>query len=111
MSEAVCSACGALVGTGDGYRLSEPEAERHATFCRLDHVVSWVDGHAEWRPGALLADPDSEGLGRCAHCADEPGYERVLLVRHRGPLRLADEFCDLEHLTAWARAGGRWRVG
>ena len=113
MSEsATCSPCGAVVAPDGGYRLSEPEAERHAIFCRLEHVVPWIDAGSAWLPGALLAEDDpGEGLGRCAHCGDGLSYGRVLLVRHRGPFRIADAFCGVEHLAEWAKAGGRWRVG
>jgi hypothetical protein len=33
----------------------------------------------------------------------------VLLVRHRGEHRVADGFCSVDHMTAWAKAGGRWQ--
>jgi len=34
---------------------------------------------------------------------------RLVLVRHRGEHRIPDAFCSVDHLDAWARAGGRWR--
>lgn len=112
MSEVACSACGTEVAADGGYRLSEPEAQRHAVFCRLEHAVLWAEADGPWRPGALLDEQDAgDGLGRCAHCGDGLSYGRVLLVRHRGPFRIADALCGVEHLTEWARAGGRWRVG
>jgi hypothetical protein len=33
----------------------------------------------------------------------------VLLVRHRGEHRVADDFCSVEHMGEWAKAGGRWQ--
>ena len=112
MSELACSACGVAVASERGLRLSEPEADRHAAFCRLEHLVRWSRNGSGWRRGALLDDDESgEGLGRCAQCGDGLGHGRVLLVRHRGPLRTGDAFCGLEHATEWAQAGGRWRVG
>jgi hypothetical protein len=33
----------------------------------------------------------------------------VLLVRHRGDHRVADDFCSTEHMAEWAKAGGRWQ--
>ncbi len=112
MSEATCSACGTAVADDRGFRLSEPEADRHAVFCSLEHVVVWSQAGGEWRPASLLEEDDlGEGLGRCAHCGDALSYGRVLLVRHRGPLRIADALCGVEHLAEWAAAGGGWRVG
>ena len=63
-----------------------------------------------WAPGTILerGEPD-DGLGRCAHCGGPLGGRRVLLVRHRGEHRIADAFCDLDHLLDWAKAGGRWQ--
>ncbi len=112
MSEVACSGCGTAIAAESGIRLSEPEAERHAAFCRLEHLVGWAEEDGEWREGALLDEDDTgEGLGRCAQCGDGLGYGRVLLVRHRGPLRTGDAFCSIEHAVEWAAAGGRWRVG
>ena len=112
MSESRCSACGAAVAADEGFRLADPEADRHAVFCRLEHVVPWAERGGAWRPGVGLddEDDDGEGLGRCAHCGDGLGHGHVLLVRHHGPFRIADALCGIEHLTAWAQ-GGRWRVG
>jgi hypothetical protein len=33
----------------------------------------------------------------------------VLIVSHRGAHRIPDGFCSVEHLNAWAKAGGRWQ--
>ncbi len=112
MSEVACSACGAAIANDGGVRLTEPEVERHAAFCRLEHLVAWAERDGDWRSGALLDDDESgEGLGRCVQCGDGLSYGRVLLVRHRGPLRIGDAFCGVEHAAEWAEAGGRWRVG
>lgn len=109
MATEQCSWCGETVEPDDGFRASEPEADRHAVFCRLEHVVPWVIQGAHWTPGAGLAeDDDSDALGACARCGAELDDKRVLLVRHRGEHRIADAFCGAEHLLEWARAGGRW---
>lgn len=112
MSEVACSACQVAITDDRGSRLTEPEAERHAAFCRLEHLVAWAQSDGAWRSGALLEDDEpGDGLGCCAQCGDGLGYGRVLLVRHRGPLRIGDAFCGIQHAAAWAQAGGRWRVG
>ncbi len=112
MSEVACSACEMAIRNDRALRLSEPEAERHAMFCRLAHLAAWAHRDGAWRSGALLdADEPDDALGRCAQCGDGLSYGRVLLVRHRGPLRTGDAFCSIEHAAAWAQAGGRWRVG
>ena len=111
MSEEVCSACGTTISPDSGVRLAEPEAERHAAFCRLEHLVAWAERDGPWRRGADLDDDTGEGLGRCVQCGDALHFGRVLLVRHRGPLRTGDAFCGIEHASAWAAAGGCWRVG
>jgi len=112
MSEVACSACGVTITDAEGLRLTEPDAERHAAFCRLEHLVAWVERDEQWRLGALLEeDEPGDGLGRCAHCGDGLDFGRVLLVRHRGALRIGDAFCGVEHAADWARAEGRWRVG
>ena len=48
-----------------------------------------------------------------AAIAEAPGTAeledvRVSLVRHRGEYRIGDDFCSVDHLRAWAAAGGRW---
>lgn len=107
-----CTWCGEAIERDDGFRAYEPAGERRAAFCRLEHVVPWVITGARWEPG-----PESErdggarqALERCSHCDAELGELRVLLVRHRGEHRIGDGFCDVEHLGAWAKAGGRWRA-
>jgi hypothetical protein len=111
MNGVPCSWCGVEVGTDEGFRASEPEGERKAAFCRLEHVVPWAIQGAHWEPGTILqpGEPD-DGLGRCAHCGGPLGDRRVLLVRHRGEHRIADAFCGVDHLLQWAKAGGRWQA-
>lgn len=112
MSEVPCSSCGLALTHEAGLRLTDPEAGRHAAFCRLEHLVAWARADGPWRDGALLEDDDAgEGLGRCAQCGDGLGHGHVLLLCHRGPLRIGDAFCGVEHAAAWAAAGGRRRVG
>src|SRR3954452_5497191 len=105
-----CSWCGVDVSRDEGFRATEPEGERMAAFCRLEHIVPWAIQGAHWEPGRILPPGDpGDGIGRCAHCGGPLGDRRVLLVRHRGEHRIADAFCGVEHLLAWAKAGGRWR--
>jgi hypothetical protein len=127
-----CSWCGASVEPDDGFRLYEPAGERRAAFCRLEHVVPWAIQGAHWEPGDMdgpaaiearealkphQPHPSQSGLrpsvpgqiSSCAHCGDRLGDVHVLLVRHRGEHRVADDFCGVDHLLEWAKAGGRWR--
>jgi len=105
-----CSWCGVDVGRDEGFRATEPEGERMAVFCRLEHVVPWAIQGAHWEPGRILPPGDpGDGLGRCAHCGGPLGDRRVLLVRHRGEHRIGDAFCGVDHMLEWAKAGGRWR--
>ena len=78
----VCSWCGVEVGVDEGFRAAEPEGERKAAFCRLEHVVPWAIQGAHWDPGRLLepGEPD-DGLGRCAHCGGPLGDRIQLQVR------------------------------
>lgn len=65
-----------------------------------------------WSGGNGLPSGDAgKGLGRCAECGDALAEERLLLVRHRAQHRIGDAFCGLDHLQAWANAGGRFRAG
>ena len=109
MEHEQCSWCGVDIGPGEGFRAAEPAGERKAAFCRLEHVVPCVIQGAHWDAGTILepGDPD-DGLGRCAHCGGALDEGRVLLVRHRGEHRIADAFCEVDHLFEWAKAGGRW---
>ncbi len=112
MTELRCSWCGTAVGGDEGYRVAEPAGERLAVFCRLEHVVPWEIQGAHWEPGTLPDPPPAEpALHRCSHCDAARDDTRIVLVRHRGEYRIPDAFCNVEHLAAWARAGGRWRAG
>jgi hypothetical protein len=109
MSAARCSWCGVEVDPDDGFRAAEPEGERVAVFCRLEHVVPWAIQGAHWDAGTLPEPlPDDPDLEVCAQCGEPAGDRRVLLVRHRGEHRIPDAFCSVDHLAHWARAGGRW---
>ena len=105
-----CTWCGAHVERDDGFRAFEPAGERRAVFCRLEHVVPWAIQDAHWDAGALDEPPELDARPtRCAHCDAELGDVHVLLVRHRGEYRIPDAFCSVDHLLAWAKAGGRWQ--
>ena len=105
-----CSWCGVAVGPDAGYRAGEEPGGRRAVFCRLEHAVPWALRGPRWEAGEI-AEPEARAdeLQECAHCGETLGESRVLLVRHRGPHRIPDAFCSLDHMAAWARAGGRWR--
>jgi hypothetical protein len=105
-----CTWCGSDVETGDGFRAYEPVGERRAVFCRLEHLIPWAIKGAHWDAGSLT-EPHSldEGATRCSQCDAELTDTHVLLVRHRGQHRVADAFCSVDHMNAWAKAGGRWR--
>ena len=106
-----CSWCGAEIGDDDGFRVTQPGADRRAAFCRLEHVVPWAMQGPAWQEDVALEDADDGlGLGVCALCGTELDGDHVLVVRHRGPHRIADAFCDVDHLSAWARRGGRFRA-
>ena len=99
-----CSWCGAAVDAEDGYRAYEPAGGRRAVFCRLEHIVPWAIRGAYWEAGEGDAEVDA-----CAWCGAQLEEAHVLLVRSRGEHRIPDGFCSVEHLLAWAKAGGRWR--
>jgi hypothetical protein len=105
-----CSWCGGEVEEDDGFRAYEPAGERRATFCRLEHVIPWTLQGPHWDAGAP-AEPSAidDRPRRCAHCGRDLGDVHILLVRHRGEHRIPDDFCSIEHLAQWAKAGGRWR--
>ena len=105
-----CTWCGAWVEADDGFRLYEPAGDRRAVFCRLEHVVPWAIQGPHWEAGEL-DEPESVARGRltCTHCGAELGEVHVLLVRHRGEARVPDDFCSVDHLLEWAKAGGRWQ--
>lgn len=106
-----CSWCGEAVEVDDGFRAYEPAGERRATFCRLEHVVPWAIRGPHWDPGPLGEPPETDAGAGCAHCGEPIGEVHVLLVRHRAEHRIPDSFCDVEHLAAWAKSGGRWQLG
>ena len=109
MTGAACTWCGAQVPADDGFRVYAPAGERHAVFCRLEHVVAWGIRGAHWEAGvdrtAAVAD---EAVSECAYCATPLGDVHVLLVRTRADHRIPDGFCSVDHLVEWAKAGGRW---
>jgi len=105
-----CSWCGTEVEHDDGFRAYEMAGERRATFCRLEHVVPWAIQDAHWEAGRPEDPPEPQpGPLTCSHCGDELADVHVLLVRHRGEARIPDRFCSVDHLLAWAKAGGRWQ--
>ena len=106
----LCTWCGAEVEADDGFRAYEPAGERRAVFCRLEHVVPWALGDAHWEAGPLSEPAGVDDTPRsCGHCGAALGDVHVLLVRRRGEARIADGFCSVEHMEAWARAGGRFQ--
>ena len=102
-----CSWCGTSVEAGDGFRAAEHPGQRRAAFCRLEHVVPWALQGAHWSAGT--AADRSLQIAACAQCGAALGDVQVVLVRHRGEHRIPDAFCSVDHLAAWARAGGRYR--
>lgn len=103
-----CTWCGDAVEPDDGFRLADAMAERGAVFCRLEHVVPWAIQGAHWKPAAPREPPSAETPSTCAQCGAGLAGGRLLLVRHRGGHRIPDSFCSIDHLLAWAKAGGRW---
>jgi hypothetical protein len=103
-----CTWCGTDVEPDDGFRAYEPAGERRAVFCRLEHLIPWSIRGAHW--GAMSEAPGlDEGASTCSHCGAELTDAQVLLVRHRAEHRVADAFCSVDHMTEWAKAGGRWQ--
>jgi hypothetical protein len=100
-----CTWCGRSVDEGEGFRAYARERGQQAVFCRLEHVVPWAMRGAAWAPGAEATGVE---VGACSWCDAPLGDDHVLLVRARGEHRVADGFCDADHLAAWAKAGGRW---
>jgi hypothetical protein len=105
-----CTWCGAEVAAGEGFRALEPAGARRAVFCRLEHVVPWAIRGAYWQPADAQLTPPEE-LTTCALCRERLGDAPVVLVRERGEARVSDGFCSVEHLLAWAKAGGRYGSG
>jgi hypothetical protein len=121
MAMEICTWCGAEVEPEDGFRAYEPAGERRAVFCRLEHVIPWSIQGPHWDNARVLRrrsrgatrfvakPPVDNAPTRCSHCDAELTGAHVLLVRHRGEHRVADAFCSVDHMTEWAKAGGRWR--
>jgi hypothetical protein len=103
-----CIWCGSEVEPDDGFRAYELAGERRAIFCRLEHIVPWAIQGAHWETMGDTPTLD-EGPSTCSQCGAELGDAHVLLVRHRGEHRVPDGFCSVDHLSEWAKAGGRWR--
>ncbi|HEX5820307.1 MAG TPA: hypothetical protein VFY30_00940 [Solirubrobacterales bacterium] len=115
-----CTWCGAEVEPGDGFRgyllpaatntAAGSTGERRAVFCRLEHLIPWSIQDAHWEAGGMTEPPAlDEAVTHCSHCDTELIDTHVLLVRHRGEHRIGDGFCSVEHMTSWAKAGGRWQ--
>jgi len=105
-----CSWCDNAIEREDGWRVQEVPGERRAAFCRLEHVVPWAIQGAHWEPGTIEEPRGiSDSLHACSHCGEPLTDVYVMAVRHRGDHRIPDAFCSVDHLAAWAKAGGRWR--
>jgi hypothetical protein len=105
-----CSWCDRAIEREDGWRLQEVPGARRAAFCRLEHVIPWAIQGAHWMPGDIEEPRGiADGLDDCSHCGEPLSDVRLVLVRHRGEHRIPDAFCSVDHLAAWAKAGGRWR--
>jgi hypothetical protein len=105
-----CSWCGTAIEREDGWRVEELPGARRAAFCRLEHVVPWTMQGAHWEPGEIQEPRGiADALDSCSQCREPLGDVRVLAVRHRSQHRIPDAFCSVDHLAAWAKAGGRWR--
>jgi hypothetical protein len=104
-----CSWCGNAVEREDGWRAQEVPGARKAVFCRLEHVFPWKVQGPHWEAGEI-EEPSgiAESLDSCAQCGEPLGDVRVVLIRHRGEHRIPDAFCSVDHMSEWAKAGGRW---
>ena len=92
----------------DGFRLREEPGARRAVFCRLEHVVPWaIQGAALGAPARSSGEAATRSTA--APTAGGARGRPLVLVRHRGEHRIPDGFCSVDHLRAWAKAGGRWR--
>ena len=105
-----CTWCGTEVEADDGFRAYEPAGERRAAFCRLEHLVPWAIQGPHWEAGGIDRPRTVDDTApTCAQCGRELGDVHILLVRHRGENRGPDDFCTVDHLLEWAKAGGRWQ--
>ena len=86
-----CSWCGAAVAADDGFRVAEPEGERKAVFCRLEHVVPWVIRGAHWEPGRIVAARRARRRARPLRAVRRRARRpsACCVVRHRGEHRIA----------------------
>jgi hypothetical protein len=105
-----CSWCGADVEPDDGFRLGEHDGDRGAVFCRVEHIVPWAIRGPHWEAGEPIEPGGLDDGRRCAQCGAPLAAGHLLLVRHRGDHRIPDGFCSIDHLLAWAKAGGRWQT-
>jgi hypothetical protein len=73
-------------------------------------VVPWALKGAHWAAGTP-AEPEglTKSIDLCAQCGEPLPDTRVFLIRHRGEHRIPDGFCSVDHMGAWAKAGGRWQ--
>lgn len=109
MESESCIWCGTAVGHDSGFLVHALADGRCAVFCRLEHVVPWVMRGAQWGPDAGAEPPPAAERPRtCARCDCQLDHDAILLVHRRGVHAVVDAFCTLEHLRAWAGAGGRW---
>jgi len=99
-----CSWCGAAGRTPmTASARSSAEGERRAVFCRLEHVVPWLIRGAHWEPAISPSRRPSSKRSTVARTATASLRAAVLLFRHRGEHRIADGFCEPDHLLEWRR--------
>ena len=107
-----CTWCGTAVPEDDGFRVAEPEEQRKAVFCRLEHVVPWIiqgAGLGVRRTSSPPASPTTpSAAARCAatRSASSASSWSATAASHR----IGDAFCRLEHLEDWAKGGGRYKA-
>ena len=77
-----CSWCGEKVEPDAGFRACEPESDKRAVFCRLEHVVPWAMRGAHWR-AALWPGEAREVVETGTEC-------RLLIAVRVGTTRLID---------------------
>jgi len=103
-----CDWCHVEVLDDDGFRLIKPKHKLIATFDRLEHVVPWIMKGPDWHIAkAGLEIPDDVPTVD-SQTGEELGDDPVLLVRHRGDIRVADAFANTDNALEWAKAGGRY---